>query len=349
MAALPSDRVRQGFWIDYTHGPILGSTITTTSSNANIAIAFLSVLVAFTGAHLWDLLALIRFWAGVSKRPRDTFHQQLQILLRNASSPGTFLLYSTLVGWSWRHHGGLRRLAGIAALAFLCSTGFIIVGIFVSQVVATTGLQVLAHSASCGWVSWRNESTALNLDYQETIFNQAYAYVQTCYNKTGLLSQCSSYVKQNVPILETTHTDCPFGSICSTPSALKLDTGLLDSNDVFGINADLSLRVKMQRVVTCAPIASDEYFTAQPLMPDFSARWFGRNPLPGEQLFEWYMGPETGSLGALGCTILQTSAKVMFTTGVDLTYVHSPWVWRILTFISRAVLEHSIQQPMGAP
>src|ERR1700749_2022476 len=104
MAALPSSRVSQGFWIDYTRGPVLGATITTSSSDANLIIAVLSVLVTFTGSHLWDLIAFIRFWAGVSNQPRKALHHQLQILLRNITSPGTFLLEVTLVGWSWRNY-----------------------------------------------------------------------------------------------------------------------------------------------------------------------------------------------------------------------------------------------------
>src|ERR1700760_1138287 len=122
MAALPSNRVSQGFWIDYTRGPVLGATITTSSSDANIVIAVLSVLVTFTGSHLWDLIAFIRFWTGLSDQPRRALHHQLQILIRNVNSPGAFLLEVALLRWSWRNHGALSSLTSVAALAFLCST-----------------------------------------------------------------------------------------------------------------------------------------------------------------------------------------------------------------------------------
>lgn len=207
----------------------------------------------------------------------------------------------------------------MAALAILCSSGFLVAGIFVSQIVSTSGLDVLAHSDSCGWVSWRNETTALNRDYQETIFNQAVTYVQTCYNKTGPLSQCNIYVKQAVPIDEMTHTGCPFPGMCTNNSAVRLDTGLIDSNDVFGINTHLDLRVGMQRVFTCAPIDADRYFTTRPVPPEFSRRYYNRDPLPGEQLLEWFLGPMTGSLGSLNSTTQQSNYKVMFSTGIDLT------------------------------
>ena len=320
MAALPSNRVSQGFWIDYTHGPVLGATITASSSHANLVIAILSVLVTLAGSHLWDLIAFIRFWTGVSNQPRSALpHHQLQILVRNVPSPGAFLLEAASVGWSWRHHGALSSLASVAALAILCSAGFLVAGIFVSQIVSTSGQEVLVHSDSCGWVSWRNETTDRNRDYQETIFEQAITYVRTCYNQTGPVSQCNIYVKPAVPIQEMTHTGCPFPGICMNTSAVRLDTGLVDSNDVFGINADLDLRVKMQRVFTCAPIDGDRYSTTRPIPPDFSRRWYDRDPLPGEQLLEWFLGPMTGSLGSLNATVQQSNYKVMFSTGIDLT------------------------------
>jgi len=319
MAALPPNRVMQGFWIDYTHGPVFGATVTLSSSDANLIIAVLSVLVTFTGSHLWDLIAFIRFWMGASSQPRSAFYHQLQILVRNITSPGAFLLKIAFIRWSWRSRSYLFSVAAVAVPAILCSAGFLVAGIFVSQIVSTSGLKVLVHSDSCGWVSWRNESTDVNRDYQETIFNQAVTYVQTCYNKTDPHSQCNTYVKQAVPIQEMTHTTCPFSGVCTNHSAVGIDTGLLDSNDVFGINTDLDLRVRMQRVFTCAPIAGDRYFRARPIPPEFLRRYYDRESLPGEQLFEWFLGPMTGSLGSLNSTIRQSNYSVMFSTGIGLT------------------------------
>src|ERR1700712_575737 len=102
MTALPPDRVYKGPWIDYTRGPVFGATLTTTSSRANLVIAFLSVLVTFTGSHLWDLLAFVCYCTGVSKsnRSRNLLHHQLQLLARNITSPGSYLLEASKVGWS---------------------------------------------------------------------------------------------------------------------------------------------------------------------------------------------------------------------------------------------------------
>lgn len=307
------------FWVDYSRGPVLGATITVTSSNANLVIAVLSLLVTFSGSHLWDLVAFICFRTGLSNQPRSALHRQLQILLRNITSPGAFLKETGLVGWSSRYRDARSSLAPAAALAVFCSTGFLIAGIFVSLIVSTSGLQVLVQSDSCGWVSWRNETTDQNRDYQQTIFKQAVTYVQTCYNNSEPLSQCNIYVQQAVPIPEINHTGCPFPGICTNHSAVRLDTGLVDSNDVFGINADLDLRVRMQRRLTCAPIDVDRYFTTRPIPPEYLRRYYDRDPLPGEQLFEWSLGPMTGSLGSLNSTIRQSNYTAKFSNGIDLT------------------------------
>lgn len=318
MAALPSDRVHQGFWIDATRVPVFGATITTTSSNANLVVAVLSVLVAIAGSHLWDLIAFIRFYIGFSDLRRSALHHQVQILARNITSPGAFLLEVARVGWSWRRGKPLLSLAIMGALALVCSAGFLTAGIFVSQIVSTSELEVLVHSKSCGWVSWRNETTDRHRDYQTTMFNQAVTYAQTCYNKTRPLSQCNIYVKQAV-LIQKNHTGCPFPGICLTSSALRLDTGLVDSNDVFGINTNTDIRVKMQRVFTCAPLDGERYFTTQPMPPEYLRRYHQRDPLPGEQLLEWFLGPTAGGPRPFNSTIHQSSKQVIFSTGIDLT------------------------------
>jgi hypothetical protein len=319
MAALPSSRVYQGFWIDYTRGPILGSTITTSSKSGNTIIAVLSVLVAFTGAHLWDLIAFIRYCRGVSKSPCSALHHQVQILARNITSPGAFLLEVTKVGWAWRRHGSLSSLISAATLALVCSVGFLIAGVFVSQIVAPSGLRVLVHSDSCGWLSWRNESTPQNQEYQQLVFSQAVTYSELCYNKTSPLSQCNIYVKQAAPIEQKTYTSCPFPNICTNNTAVRLDTGLLDSNDMFGINTDLNLRVKMQRVLTCAPLDADRYFTTRPMPPDYMRRIYNREVLPDEQLLELSLGRLTASLAPFNSTVWQSNYTPVFSLGPDLT------------------------------
>ena len=319
MASLPPNRVHEGFWIDYTKGPVLGATITCTSSNANLVIAVLSVLVTFAGSHLWDLIAFIRYWRGVSNDRRSALHHQVQILARNITSPGSFLLEVAKVGWTWPRRGALASLSIEVASALLCSAGFLTASIFVSQIVSTSNLQVLVNSDSCGWLSWRNETTDLHREYQKSVFTNALAYLDTCYNKSNHLSQCNIFPKQAVPIPSKTYTDCPFRSMCTNHSALTLDTGLLDSNDVFGINTESSLRVKMQRVITCTPINANKYFTTRPIPPNYPIQSDSREALPGEQLLECFIGPMIAGDRPFNSTVWQSNYSVMFSNILDLT------------------------------
>lgn len=319
MAALPSDRVYQGFWIDYTQGPILGATITTTADNANLVIAILSLLVAFTGAHLWDLIAFANYCTGISQDPCPAFHHQRQFLARNLTSPGAFALEMVKVGWRWRRQRPWSSLALMTSLALICSAGFLTAGIFVSVAVSNSGIQVLVRSAACGFVSWKNESTDLHRQYQQGVFSQALIYSEACYNKTGDLPQCNLFAQRNIAIQHVADVECPFSGLCANHAALSLDTGLLDSHVTFGINTPPHLRVQMQRIVTCAPIDHAQFFTSRPTPPDILKKYNYRDPLPGELLYEWAMGPLTGSLRPYNSTVWMSNYTSEFSKIFDLT------------------------------
>lgn len=295
MAALPSDRVYQGFWIDYSRGTVIGATITTTANTANLIIAITSLLVAFTGAHLWELVAFVHHSRISSRDPQPTLHRQRQFLVRNIVSPGAFVLEMIKVGWGWRRHHPWASLFFMALVALICSVGFLTAGIFVSLLVSNSGIQVLAKSASCGFVSWQNESTPLHRSYQQQALKQAINYAEECYNKTGELPQCNIYAQPNITIQHVSEADCPFPGLCTGHTALRLDTGLMDSKEVFGINMPSNLRVQMQRAITCAPIDDARFFTTRPSPPDILKKYNNRDPLPGELLYEWSLGSLSGS------------------------------------------------------
>lgn len=294
MASLPPDRVYQGAWIDHTRGQLLGATITMTSARANLVIALLSLLVTFAGSHLWDLIAFIRYWQGV-QRPATALHRQSQILLRNITSPGAFVLEIAKVAWAWRDAGAFDKFIVIQLLALACSAGFLAAGVFISQLVSTSQLVVLAKSSSCGWLSWRNETSTQGQDYSLLVFTQARSYMDTCYNSSSQSAQCNAFVQTAIPIEEFDEVDCPFQDLCTNHTALRLDTGLLDSNQVFGINTPPSLHVQMQRTVTCAPLDFDNFSSLRPLPTEYAQRYMGRETLPGEQLYEWFLGNLTAA------------------------------------------------------
>lgn len=90
------------------------------------------------------------------------------------------------------------------------------------------------------------------------LVSSADAYVQQCYNETTANAQCSTFPRQSLQYKKTV-VDCPFGTnkdLCLTVNAstIQLDTGLLDSNFDFGINAPESETLKYRHVATCSPL-----------------------------------------------------------------------------------------------
>ncbi|KAM7207246.1 hypothetical protein V8F20_002512 [Naviculisporaceae sp. PSN 640] len=320
MSALPSNRVYQGFWIDHSQGPVTGATITTTGDKANLVIAVLSLLVAFSGAHLWDLIAFVGYCAGTSKGTQPAFHHQRQLLARNLTSPGSFVLETLKVGWAWRKHRPWSCLALMTVLALFCSVGFMAAGIFVSSLVSSEGIQVLVQSPTCGLVSWRNESTPMQREYQQLLLNQASIYSEACYNKTGRLPQCNIFSQPAIPIVTVTEVECPFADgLCKTPSALRLGTGLLDSDSTFGINAPSAARVQMERIVTCAPIDGTGFYSSRPIPTEVVRRYENRDPFKDEYVFEWFMGLITAEDRPYNSTFFMSNYTPKVSTGYDLT------------------------------
>ncbi|KAK0614802.1 hypothetical protein DIS24_g11914 [Lasiodiplodia hormozganensis] len=86
-------------------------------------------------------------------------------------------------------------------------------------------------------------------------------YAQQCYSPnttTGSL-ECSIYIKKRLRTSLIGNASCPFqpGACRSENSSLLLDTGLLDSNDDFGLNAPPGQRFQYRRRLHCAPLATE--------------------------------------------------------------------------------------------
>jgi hypothetical protein len=83
--------------------------------------------------------------------------------------------------------------------------------------------------------------------------------------------------------------------------ALLLDSGYLDSNDIFGINAKPKDRVQIRRKATCAPLdpVSHTSIVDPALDPQAFISAVGRNPIPGEMLTLVRYGSQTSGLAAV--------------------------------------------------
>src|SRR5277367_4316988 len=48
-----------GFWINWSKGPILGATLTTTSQDGFLLVSFLALFVRMVGGHFWSVLCFV--------------------------------------------------------------------------------------------------------------------------------------------------------------------------------------------------------------------------------------------------------------------------------------------------
>jgi hypothetical protein len=140
---------------------------------------------------------------------------------------------------------------------------FTIASIFVSEVASKsyTQIHVLLKPEPCGL--WYYNTTTLDQTgtagkkiVQDTL--EARAYASDWYsNSSTSLSSPSLYPVNNLPYSINANTSCPFDqSRCAlgATSGFSMETELLDSHSMFGINAPPSDRVQLQKTVTCTVV-----------------------------------------------------------------------------------------------
>lgn len=142
--------VYEGFWINWSRGPIAGAQLTVTNGKSAYIIALIAILVQFSGGSLWTVIAYGLFNRAQSK--------EAKVILRNASGPSSavekFLHVARTVD---RTPGGRKRVPiAIACAAAINAIGALIAGVL-SSGVATTPSDVLLKPTSCGnWVNYMN-------------------------------------------------------------------------------------------------------------------------------------------------------------------------------------------------
>jgi hypothetical protein len=127
---------------------------------------------------------------------------------------------------------------------------------------------VLLLGTDCGHVSLSldNSVAGTQNSYISSRLNNAANYAEQCYNNnngSGTL-ECNKFVTKFLPTATIDrNATCPFPSnICRKAEGnIRLDTGYLDSNDHFGLNALGNQRFQWRYVMHCAPIQTEGYST----------------------------------------------------------------------------------------
>ena len=255
MSQTAGSSVYTGPWINWSHGAVLGSTITLSARDGSLLTALLAMFVTVTGAAWWRITSYVLHQANATLEHQDGVHHQHQAILRNTSSPGgaAWQLFQTM--WYWRKNAvrPILRTLPVLALALINLAVFGVAGVFSSEVTKAAGNETLVRSPNCGYLNVTAQ------DPKQTVFNSvqinetlaATTYQRACYGGKQSTLQCSQYAKQSLPWKTNQNATCPFGDdlcIYGSTSAYEMDTGKLDSHADLGINARKSHRVQLRKV-----------------------------------------------------------------------------------------------------
>lgn len=247
-----------------------------------ILVSFLTLFVQFAGGCFWRTLCFILHQTRSTTSARDGLYHQQQIILRNAITAPNALwsLTRSAVVWKSRVATPLGRSLPLLFITVLHITCFAAAGLLSSQIASTRAGQALVDSKACGYpkqLATIRTATARKLNSTELdIFNaqvllgrftltQSAAYARSCYNgdstETG---DCGHFVQRSLVGTQASvdkQAACPFGSNACMTKAMRIDSGLLDSNKDIGLNAPPRDSVSFRRVTTCAPIQIDRFAT----------------------------------------------------------------------------------------
>ena len=122
--------IYQGPWINWSHGLIQGSTVTLSTRNGAILIAFLALLVKFAGSQLWGIVKYSIHQHRASQSSRDGLYHQTQAILRNADSANQATQELLQATFYWRKYAKnpFRRSMALAMLPLINLIAFGIAG-----------------------------------------------------------------------------------------------------------------------------------------------------------------------------------------------------------------------------
>jgi hypothetical protein len=261
-----------GFWVNWSKGPILGTTLTTTSQHGFLLVSFLALFVRMVGGHFWSVLCFVMHQIKSDSGPQDGLHHQHQLLLRNSQSHTSTLWDLTKVAFFWRSNArrSIWRTLPLIAIAFLQLAIFTAAGLFSSHV-ASSSDEVLVRSPYCGYIQAPDNVQHLDSKGQEQLADFFIArrtaalwssgYAQNCYQSNATASGCNDFA---VPKIETTSalTSCPFaGGMCldEGAGALQISTGFINSDIHLGVNSRRKHSIDYRRITTCAPLRSEGF------------------------------------------------------------------------------------------
>ncbi|KAI1176643.1 hypothetical protein F4777DRAFT_545388 [Nemania sp. FL0916] len=258
------DNVFRGVWTNYDRGSVLGSTLTTSSEQGALLIAFTGFLIPYVASRFWRILCLA-LHISAKKSPHATHHQR-QVILRNSSSPESGLVSLLRLLWAWRQgptkvlYARILPIVAYATTSILVFTAF---GGLSPRISTSVGNQVLLKGDNCSLPFYESLDDDLAISLFTETLNDAANYVQQCYsaNSSGALG-CDEFVARNLPIISPNYNaSCPFakGMCRGNETSLYLDTGYIGGNRHLGLNMPPEQDFEYRYVLQCSPLVTEGF------------------------------------------------------------------------------------------
>ncbi|KAF3809573.1 hypothetical protein GCG54_00012859 [Colletotrichum gloeosporioides] len=257
-----SQEIHTGVWIDWSHGRVLGATITMSARDGALLLAFIATFVTVVATRLWRIVTFACHQILASGGEHDGLYYQRQLILRNTPTPmaatGLFLRQA----WNWRGHANypLLRTLPWAIGGVLYVAVFAVAAIFSSRISdGATQFRLLA-AGDCGAFEPADRDA---LQQKSTYDNSmASVYARQCYTNSSAAS-CNSLPVSSIRWTGTS-VECPFADdICAGStgaSAFKMESEVINSQSHLGINGADKYRVDYRRETVCAPLITGSRF-----------------------------------------------------------------------------------------
>ena len=129
-----------------------------------------------------------------------------------------------------------------------------------------TGDEVLISSPKCGMLNASlmtpEDRVSAVLGYSSQLKTASAAYSQQCYCDVSE-QECSVFVQRQMPRQLLLNASCPFpgkDTICvRNATNLRMDTGLINSNEHFGMNAPPRDQFSYRNILECGQLRTDNY------------------------------------------------------------------------------------------
>ncbi|KAL8792003.1 MAG: hypothetical protein Q9195_005421 [Heterodermia aff. obscurata] len=258
-----------GPWVNWSHGRVLGSTVTLSERNGGLLTAFLATFVSVAGAACWSILSYVLHQSRARQEFRDGLHHQQQASFRNAGSAGAAAWQFAQLSWYWRKQPvrPLARNLPFNLLALVNMIVFALASVFSSEVTKAAGNEALVRSPQCGLLNSTNihDANKQSANFNEIEVNQtltAATYTRACYGKIKDPLQCNQYAQQSLSWRSNQNASCPFTpDLCfyGEKAGYAMDTGRLNSRSALGINAPKSDTIQYRKVTTCTPLQAKQH------------------------------------------------------------------------------------------